>query len=525
MNMTQALPSREEAAAKGMVVAWHAAQAPERMAVISEMGSRTFGELNERANRLVRGLRRSGLRAGDAVALLCSNRPEFIEVMVACQRGGFRITPINWHLSGGEVGYIVENCEAKAFIADTRFAGSAQEAAAMAPALVTRLAVGGAIEGFGDYDAALAAEDGHDLEDPALGTQMLYTSGTTGHPKGVFRRQAAAASPLLVKLNETAAFRPEEDLALVTGPLYHAAPLALNMSFPLNNGIGVVLMDKWDAEETLRLIHEHRITHTHVVPTMLHRMLQLPDGVKAKYDTSSLRWILHGAAPCPVHVKEGSIDWFGPVVFEYYAATEGGGIFIESEEWLERKGSCGRPLPGVEVQIQDEEGNPLGADEIGTVYFRAPEEGRFEYFKAPEKTDSAYRGNYYTMGDMGYFDSEGYLFLTGRSAEVIISGGVNIYPAEIDQELLKHPAIADAAVVGVPNEDWGEEVKAVIQLNEGFAAEDALEAELLAFAAEKLPGYKRPRSIDFVAELPRMPSGKVLRRVIRDSYWQGDRKI
>ena len=525
MNMAQTLPSREEAVARGMVVAWQAAQTPDRMAVVSPGGNRTFAELNAQANRLVRALRRAGLAAGDAVALLCSNRPEFIEAMVACQRGGFRITPINWHLSGPEVGYIVGNCEAKAFIADARFKGSAGEAANMSPALTAKLAVGGAIEGFADYDAALAAEDGQDIADPVLGTQMLYTSGTTGHPKGVFRRQAPGAAPLVVKLTETAAFRPEGDMALVTGPLYHAAPLALNMSFPLNNGIGVVLMDKWDAEETLRLVEEHGITHTHVVPTMLHRMLQLPDEVKAKYDTSTLRWILHGAAPCPVHVKEGAIDWFGPVVYEYYAATEGGGIFIESEEWLERKGSCGRPLPGVEVQIQDEEGNPLGTDEIGTVYFRAPEEGRFEYFKAPEKTDSAYRGNYFTMGDMGYFDSEGFLYLTGRSAEVIISGGVNIYPAEIDQELLKHPAIADAAVVGVPNEEWGEEVKAVVQLNEGFAANDALGAELLAFASENLPGYKRPRSIDFVTELPRMPSGKVLRRVIRDGYWQGDKKI
>ena len=525
MNMTQTQPSREDAAARGMVVAWHAAQAPDRPAVISGMGNRTFAELNERANRLVRALRRSGLEAGDAVALLCSNRPEFVEVMAACQRGGFRITPINWHLSGREVGYIVGNCEAKAFIADARFAGSAGEAASLSPALVAKLAVGGAIDGFAGYDEALAAEEGGDLEDPALGTQMLYTSGTTGHPKGVFRRQAPAAAPLVVKLTETAAFRPEGDMALVTGPLYHAAPLALNMSFPLNNGIGVVLMDKWDAEETLRLVEEHRITHTHVVPTMLHRMLQLPDEVKAKYDTSSLRWILHGAAPCPEHVKQGSIEWFGPVVYEYYAATEGGGIFIESEEWLTHKGSCGRPLPGVEVQIQDEDGNPLGPDEVGTVYFKAPEEGRFEYFKAPEKTDSAYRGNYFTMGDMGYIDRDGFLFLTGRSAEVIISGGVNIYPAEIDQELLKHPAIADAAVVGAPNEEWGEEVKAVVELNEGYDADEAMRAELLAFAAEHLPGYKRPRSIDFVAELPRMPSGKVLRRVIRDGYWQGAKKI
>ncbi len=516
--------SREEAAAVGMVLAWHAAQAPERPAILSEHGNRTYAELNANANRLVRALRRAGLKQGDAVALMCSNRPQFAEVIAACARGGFRMTPINWHLKGSEVGYIVDNCEAKAFIADARFRSSAVEAASMAPGLVAKLAVGGPIDGFSSYGEAVEAEDGEDLSDPVLGSQMMYTSGTTGHPKGVYRKQAAPVTPLLAKLTETAAFR-EGDLALVTGPLYHAAPLALNLSFPLNAGVGCVLMDKWDAEETLRLVAEHRITHTHVVPTMLHRMLQLPEETKAKYDTSTLRWILHGAAPCPIHVKEGAIGWFGPVVFEYYAATEGGGIFIDSHEFPAKKGSVGKPLPGVVVEIFDEDGKSLPANGVGTVYFKAPEQGRFEYFKAPEKTEGAYRGDYYTMGDMGYIDADGFLFLTGRSAEVIISGGVNIYPAEIDQEVLKHPAVADAAAVGVPNEEWGEEVKLVVELNEGYRPDDAMAKELLAFAAENLPGYQRPRSVDFVAELPRMPSGKVLRRTIRDAYWQGDKKI
>jgi len=516
--------SREDAAAAGMVVAWHAAQAPDRPAIVSEAGNRTYGELNAQANRLVRALRRAGLKAGDAVALLCSNRPEFVETVAACARGGFRLTPVNWHLKGSEVAYIVDNCEAKAFVADARFPASAGDASAAAKGLVVKLAVGGALPGFTAYDTALAAEDGADLADPVLGTQMMYTSGTTGHPKGVYRRQAAPLSPLLVKLTETAAFR-DGDLALVTGPLYHAAPLALNMSFPLNAGVGCVLMDKWDAEETLRLVAEYKITHTHVVPTMLHRMLQLPETTKAKYDTSSLRWILHGAAPCPAHVKEGSIAWFGPVVFEYYAATEGGGIFVDSHEWPAKKGTVGKPLPGVIVEVHDEDGKPVKPNEVGTIYFKAPETGRFEYFKAPEKTDGAYRGDFYTMGDMGFIDADGFLFLTGRSAEVIISGGVNIYPAEIDQEILKHPAVADAAAVGVPNEEWGEEVKLVVELNEGYKPDAAMARELLDFAAANLPGYQRPRSVDFMTELPRMPSGKVLRRTIRDAYWQGDKKI
>jgi long-chain acyl-CoA synthetase len=409
-------------------------------------------------------------------------------------------------------------------VADARFKGSAVEAAAMSPGLAVSLAVGGDIPGFVDYETAVSAEAAGNIPDPVLGTQMMYTSGTTGYPKGVFRREAAPVSPLLVKLTETAAFKPG-DMALVTGPLYHAAPLALNLNFPLNSGVGCVIMDKWDAEETMRLVEQHRITHTHVVPTMLHRILSLDEATRAKYDTSSLRWILHGAAPCPTHVKERSIEYFGPVVFEYYAATEGGGIFVDSHEWKNKPGTVGKPLPGVVVRIITDNGEVAKPNEVGTVYFEAPAQGRFEYFKAPEKTEGAYRGNDYTMGDMGYIDEDGFLYLTGRSAEVIISGGVNIYPVEIDQEVLEHPAVYDVAVVGVPNEEWGEEIKAVVQLNEGFSPTDKLAAEIVAFAAERLPGYKRPRSVDFTNDLPRMPSGKIVRRTVRDRYWTGDKKI
>ena len=516
----------EEAAANGMVIALHAQAAPNRPAILSPNGDRTYAELNAKANQLVRALRRAGLKEGDAVALLCANRPEFVEVCVAGARSGFRLTPINWHLSGEEIGYIVENCEAKAFIVDARFSDSAIEAARFGKDLICNLAVAGSIESFTSYDDALAQEDGHDIADPTAGTQMLYTSGTTGHPKGVYRRSAPPVSPLLLKLRETANFDPSVDIALSTGPLYHAAPLALNLNFPLNSGVGVVLMDRWDAEETLKLVAKHKITHTHVVPTMLHRMLALPDDVRNKYDTSSLRWVLHGAAPCPVHVKEESIKWLGPVIYEYYAATEGGGIFTESEEWLAKPGTVGRVLEGVVVVVQDDEGQSLPAGEVGTIYFKAPDVGRFEYYNAPEKTEGAYRGDYYTMGDMGYLDSDGFLFLTGRSAEVIISGGVNIYPAEVDQELLRHPAVADVATVGVPNEEWGEEVKAVVQLAEGIQPSEEIKQDLLSFAHDHLAGYKRPRSIDFATDLPRLPTGKIVRRQVREPYWEGrDKKI
>ena len=374
--------------------------------------------------------------------------------------------------------------------------------------------MGGPIEGFASYDTLVARESGANINDPIIGSQMLYTSGTTGHPKGVYRGSAPAASSLFSKMVETARFNNATDLAVVTGPLYHAAPLSLNLLLPLSAGVGAMLMDKWDAEEMLRLVDKHRITHTHVVPTMLHRILLLPPEVRAKYDLSTLRWILHGAAPCPVHVKRETIEWLGPVVFEYYGATEGGGVFVHPDEWLEKPGSVGRPTEGVVLQIQDEDGKELPRREIGTVYF-----------KAPEKTASVYRGDFFTMGDMGYVDEDGFLFLTGRSAEVIISGGVNIYPAEIDQEILQHPSVKDVATVGVPNKDWGEEVKAVVQLNEGYEPNEALAKDILDFVATRLAAYKRPRSVDFADDLPRLTTGKIVRRTVRDRYWQGEKKI
>lgn len=513
------------AAAQGMILGWHASQAPERLAVMSERGDRTFGELNAQANRLVRVLRGAGLNAGDGVALLCTNRPEFVETIAACQRAGFRLTPINWHLKPDEVAYIVDNCEAKAFIAEARLEEAARAAAGRAPMLRLKLAVGGAIPGFTAYDAVLARETGADIDDPVPGSQMLYTSGTTGRPKGVYRGSAPAASSLFEKMVETAKFDAATDRAIVTGPLYHAAPLSLNLSLPLAHGVGTILMDKWDAEETLRLIHEHKATHTHVVPTMLHRILALPEEVRNRYDLASMRWILHGAAPCPVHVKQQTIEWLGPVVYEYYGATEGGGVFIHPEEWLKKPGSVGRPTVGVVMQVVDESGKELPSGEVGTVYFKAPEVGRFEYFKAPEKTASVYRGDFFTMGDLGYLDEDGFLYLTGRSAELIISGGVNIYPAEIDQEILQHPAVKDVATVGVPHEEWGEQVKAVVQLNEGYTPGDELARDILEFAAARLASYKRPRSVDFATDLPRLPTGKIVRRLVRDRYWDKDKKI
>jgi long-chain acyl-CoA synthetase len=513
----------EQAALRGMVVAHVASRMPDKLAVASPFGDRTFAQLNARVNQLARLLQAHGIGEGDSMALVSKNRPAFVEAYLAALRTGIRFTPVNFHLTAEEVGYVIDDCEASVVIYDGTLA-SAAEAIAHAPRARLRLSVDAAVDGYFDYDAAIGPFAAHDIENPVRGSQMLYTSGTTGRPKGVYRRQqpvARSASQV------AAAWNLDSDMCLCTGPGYHAAPLAFNIAAPLSAGVGVVFMDKWDAEETLRLIERHRVTHTHMVATMFHRLLQLPETVRSQYDLSSLRFVIHGAAPTPVHEKRAMIDWLGPVVFEYYAATEGGGnYFVTAEEWLRKPGTVGRSSTPHLTRVLDDDGNDVPQGQSGTLYFKAPEIGRFEYFKAPEKTSQSYRGDWFTLGDMGYLDEDGYLFLNGRNAETIISGGVNIYPQEIDSELLKHPAVVDVCTVGVPNEEWGEEVKSVVQLDAGREGSDALAAELIAFARTRLPGFKTPRSIDFVADLPRLPSGKIQRRLVRAPYWAGrDRQI
>lgn len=527
--MSDAVLELSSATQTGMTLAYHAQNEPDRMALITFAGDRTFGELNARANQLARVFRAAGLKPDDGVAMLLTNRPEFAEVYYACMRAGLRVTPINWHLTGDNASYIVGNCEAKAFIADERCAKPAIDALAdNRDQLKVALAVG-SIEGFDDYTSVVEAEDASNIDEPQIGAQMLYTSGTTGRPKGVFRPrspQTTAANATLTRTAAAAEWNPETDRALMTGPAYHAAPLAFNMVAPIGSGVGCVLMDKWDAELTLELVEKYRITHTHMVATMFHRLLALPEATRAKYDLSSLRFVLHGAAPCPVHVKQAMMDWLGPVINEYYAATEGGGgFFIGPEEWLAKPGSVGKSPEGADNRILDDDGNELPAGEVGTIYFKAPAL-KFEYYKDNEKTANSYRGDYFTLGDMGYFDDDGYLFLTGRNAETIISGGVNIYPQETDDVLLKHPAVADVCTVGVPNDEWGEEVKSVVMLKEGVEGDSEMAEALIAFVRDHLAAFKSPRTVDFVDDLPRLPSGKIQRRLVREPYWAGrDRQI
>ncbi|MFI4974337.1 MAG: AMP-binding protein [Caulobacterales bacterium] len=504
-----------EAAQVGMQPAMWARLQPDRVAIYDHTGQdRTFGELNANANRVARLLRAAGLVAGDSVALACGNRAEFCDVLLGVLRVGMRCTPVNWHLTADEIAYVVQDCEAKAFFADARIGKAAEASAAQCLDLVLKVAIGGSIAGFEPYEGSLAPFDGSDIADPERGYTMLYTSGTTGRPKGVYKPGVIYG-----------AFQPEadreNDIYLCTGPAYHAAPLAGNVRGPLMNGLPIVFLDRWDSEGVLRIIEERRITHSHFVPIMFQRLLALPEAVRARYDLSSLKRINHGAAPCPPEVKRAMIEWLGPVLSEYYAGSEGGaGFTITSHEWLTKPGTVGRrPHPDA-AKIIDDAGEECPPGVAGTIYMRVPAAG-FQYYKDEKKTQASRLGDYFTLGDVGYLDEDDYLFLTGRSAETIIAGGVNIYPQEVDNELIKHPAVEDSCTIGVPHAEYGEEVRAVIQLKAGFEPSEAMRAEILAFAVASLARFKIPRGLDFVEELPRSAAGKILRNRVREPYWAG----
>ncbi|MDQ0462519.1 long-chain acyl-CoA synthetase [Caulobacter ginsengisoli] len=515
-DLTQRL---DAAALTGMQFAVWAGRIGDKPAVIDPDGTaHSFAAVNANANRLVRLLRARGLGVGDSVALVCSNRVEFVEVLAATLRCGMRLTPVNWHLSADEISYIIRDCEARAVIAEARV-GAVPEAVAGCPGLSVKLAVGGAIEGFEDYAAALESFDGADIADPVLGNGMMYTSGTTGRPKGVYRA-VPVVTPFATYLGR--AYEPGASIQMCAGPAYHAAPLAFDVRAAMAAGAALVFIDRWDSEGVLRTISERGVTHFHLVPIMFQRLLALPDAVKARYPIDHVKFIVHGAAPCPPEVKRAMIDWFGPVLTEYYAGSEGGaGFFIDSHEWLKKPGSVGKRPALLGVRILDEAGRDLPNGEAGAIYHQLPPGGGFSYFKDEAKTAASRVDDYFSMGDVGYFDEDDYLFLTGRNAETIISGGVNIYPQEIDNELVKHPAVADSATVGVPHDEWGEQVRAVILLKDGHEPGDALADEILAFARANLPGFKVPRGVDFVSDLPRSEAGKIQRGKVRAPYWEG----
>ena len=480
----------------------------------------TNREIQCRANRFARALDAIGVPTRGVVAGLLPNVAEFVYCLRGATWSGRTFTPVNWHLSARDIAYIVENSEACVLVTHAQFAEMAES---LAPTIRSeaRFAVGGDIPGFRAFEEIDDySED--DLENPLAGTLMLYTSGTTGKPKGVKTDRLTDQLPpcptsqmgsamLSTCLKEGAA-----GTHLVVAPLYHAAPPTYSEGAALL-GAEVIIMEGWDAEEFLRLVDTEKVASTFMVPTHFVRLLQLPEETRAKYDVSSLKLVCHGAAPVSPGVKRRMIDWLGPVLFEFYGGTEGGGVSIDSHDWLARPGSVGKPRPGLEVHILDPEGNPLPAGDTGDVFFRSAGK-RFEYKDDPEKTASAYRGELYTLGDIGYLDEEGFLYLCDRRADIIISGGVNIYPAEIEAVLLEHPGVQDCCVVGIHDEEWGERILAVIQPRADGSGARELTDQLQQLCKDQLGHQQRPREFAYSQSLPRTETGKLLRREVRDHY-------
>jgi long-chain acyl-CoA synthetase len=505
---------------------WKLAQEdPGRLAVIDPRGDEvTYGDLLAEANRTVHGLRALGLRAGDGIAAVLPNGLEVLTLYFAAMQAGWYLTPINHHLVGPEIAYIVDDCEADVLIGHERFAHACTVAAREVALAADRRFAVGEVPGFRPFHEVTDAQPDSLPPERSAGAPMHYTSGTTGRPKGVRRRLsgadpdvAAAAGGGFLRLFGTEAH--DDNVHLCGSPLYHTAVLAF-ASMALHLGHPVVLMDRWTPTAMLELIERHRVTTSHMVPTQLHRLLALPAEERERYDVSSLRAMVHAAAPCPVEIKQRMLDWWGPVIYEYYAATEGGGTAVSPEQWLERPGTVGLPWPSSEIRILDDEGTDAAPNEVGTVYMKLAQ-GDFEYFKDQAKTQANRTAGFFTVGDIGYLDDDGYLFLCDRKSDMIISGGVNIYPAEIEAALLTHPAVADAAVFGIPHDDWGEEIKAVVEAAPGVEPGEELSERLLAHCAERIARFKLPRSIDYIEEMPRDPNGKLYKRTLRDPYWEG----
>lgn len=510
---------------------WNFAQKePDKLALVAPDGREwTRGELLAECNRMAHGLRAQGLGKGDCVAVVLPNCAEFYAIYLAVSQLGMYLTPINHHLTGPEIAYIVKDSDAQVFIGSQRFAEACGASRAEIDFPAERSFSVGRVEGFRPLAELSAGQPDSLPDDRSAGTVMNYTSGTTGKPKGV-RRPLPDLSPDLVYSMMTAFLgmfdvQPEDDNVHICGsPLYHTAVLMFSGS-ALHMGHPVVLMDKWLPERMLALIDEHRVTHSHMVPTQFHRLLSLPEGVRAKYDVSSLRAMVHAAAPCPVETKWKMLDWWGDTIYEYYAATEGGGTLCKPDEWKKYPGTVGTAWASSDIKIFDDDANEPPTGETGEVYMLLGQ-ASFEYKDDAEKTRKNRIGNYFTVGDIGYLNEDGYLFLCDRKNDMIISGGANIYPAEIESEMIQHPRVADVAVFGIPNEDWGEEVKAVVEPVDGAKPSDALRDEIFEFLKPRLAKMKTPRSIDFIDEMPRDPNGKLYKRKLRDPYWEGrDRAI
>ena len=509
---------------------------PDEMALVDDFGETNWADFNARVNQLVHALRNAGMQTGDNFAVVSGNRREYLEAFAAATHGGWLLIPVNWHLVAEEVAYILADSSAKVFMVDARFIelGEATMLHPERPNLNRVVILGPEARAFADemeqavpYEDFIADESTDEPEEQILGGPMFYTSGTTGHPKGVKGSIAQIGAPVeTLKMMSDGMSGildlPPEGRSLLVGPVYHSAQWAYSF-LPMLDGSSVVMRHKFDEAETLRLIDDYQITNTHLVPTQFTRMLRLDDNVRADFQGKSLTVVWHGAAPCPPEIKRPMIDWWGPVINEYYGSTEGSIVTtVSSEDWLTKPGTLGKPTPIMEVTIIKEDGSPAETGEPGQIYVRNIMGSDFEYHNAPEKTAAAHlEPGVFTFGDIGYLDEDGYLYMSDRKIDMIISGGVNIYPAEIESVLINHPTVLDAAVFGIPNEEFGEEVKAAVELADGVLADDQLAEDLIAHCREHLASYKIPRSVDFETSLPRHPTGKLLKRLLRDRYWEG----
>ncbi len=499
----------------------HAKTQPDKPAFImaSTGETVTYGQLEERSNRGAQLLRKLGLKTGDGIAIFMENNVHYLPIVWAAQRSGLYFTCISSRLTTGEVEYIVADCGAKVFITSEQMGDVARELGTKMPG-VQKFMLGGTMPGYQSGEEAVRQMPATPIADETPGADLLYSSGTTGRPKGV--KRALSGGPLvqvnpLLMLTKMLYQFDENMTYLSPAPLYHAAPLRYNMAVHTFGGTTIV-MEHFDPEQALALIGKYKTTHSQWVPTMFVRMLKLPEAARKKYDVSPMKVAIHAAAPCPIPVKKQMIEWWGPVIYEYYAGTEGNGFCaIKSDEWLAHPGSVGKALLG-ELHIVGQDGTECPTGESGTIYFaNGPE---FSYHNDPKKTAEARNDKgWSTLGDVGYVDKDGYLYLTDRKAFMIISGGVNIYPQEAENVLINHPKVADVAVIGVPNEDFGEEVKAVVQPMNWADATPALAEDLIAYCKQHLSAIKCPRSVDFERELPRHPTGKLYKRLIRDRYW------
>ncbi len=499
---------------------------PDKAAVVNTATgeSRTYRELDERSNRLAQLFHAQGLRRGDHVALLMENHVAYFDVAWAALRSGMYLTAVNRYLTTEEAGYIVGDCEARVVVSSRAMAEVAEGLAEHAPRCERWLAQDGGVEGYEDLDKALAAFPPEPLAEEPAGAYMLYSSGTTGRPKGITRplpdNGVADNGAVGSGLQKALWGFGEDTVYLSPAPLYHSAPLGFCTAVQICGGT-VIMMPKFDVQASLQAIEDHRVTHSQWVPTMFSRMLKLDPAQREGFDLSSHRCAIHAAAPCPRPVKQQMLDWWGDIIYEYYGGTELNGLtHITPQDWRNRPGTVGKSILGV-LHVCDEEGRELPAGEPGIVYFERPEI-TFRYHNDDDKTKSVQHPHHplwTALGDVGYLDEDGFLFLTDRATFMIISGGVNIYPQEIEDVLIMHPKVADVAVVGVPNEEMGEEVKAVVQPAEGVAPDEALGNEILAYAREHIAHYKCPRSVDFEEELPRLPTGKLYKRLLKDRYW------